>query len=282
MPHAVSPSIASKARWVKASSVWRNLKCVCLGVEEQMAISESLKALLRRFGEIQATTSFYGHAQLAEPAEFPGENYPLCNLESGEPALIVKINADGSSRIEAAIDPDGRVSDVVKVMELPEDEFWYFEAFRPALSRLSLGAPGFLFEMELVTLYGVFEAFLSDALRDYFRLQLKHLGPKAQREVKALGNPSSQIDAAVNQVIDREVRRLTYNSVASVPGPYAGLSRHAGFNVLIRCAGPDRGLGQKLLAARGRAGRPATGRCRFGLYGWARRDIEQARCRPDD
>ena len=246
-----------------------------------MAISESLKALLRRFGEIQATTSFYGHAQLAEPAEFPGENYPLCNLESGEPALIVKISADGSSRIEAAIDPDGRVSDVVKVMELPEDEFWYFEAFRPALSRLSLGAPGFLFEMELVTLYGVFEAFLSDALRDYFRLQLKHLGPKAQREVKALGNPSSPIDAAVNQVIDREVRRLTYNSVASVLAHMRDFPDMQALTSLYDAQVQIVALVRNCLL-HGRAGRPATGRCRFSLYGWARRDIEQARCRPDD
>ena len=181
-----------------------------------MAISETLKALLRRFGEIQATAFFYGNAQLPGPVEFAGKNYSLCDLEPGEPALIVGISTDGSSRIEPAIDPEGRESDVVKVMTLPENEFWYFEAFRPALSRLSLGAPGFLFEMELVTLYGVFEAFLSDTLRDYFRLHLQHLGPKAQRELEALGLPSNRIIAAVNQVIDREVRRLTYNSVASV------------------------------------------------------------------
>ena len=118
-----------------------------------MAISQRLKALLRQFGEVRATTSFHALARSPGPVEFSSEHYPHLDPAPGGPALTVKISADGLSRIEPAVHPDGRESDVMKVMELPEDEFRDFDAFRPALSRLALGASGFLFAMELVTLY---------------------------------------------------------------------------------------------------------------------------------
>ena len=179
-------------------------------------MSPSLKDLLKRFGEVQATTSFYARSRPAGPVEYPGEHYPAGDLEPGEPALIVKISHDGESRVRPALHRDGSESDVVSVMELPEDEFWYFEAFRPALSRLSLGAPGFLAEMELVTLYGVFEAYLADTLRDRLQRRPDLLGPKAQRGLGALGDPSIRDPAAVDGVIDAEVLRLTHGSITAL------------------------------------------------------------------
>ena len=181
-----------------------------------MPMSLRLKGLLKRFGEVQATTSFYAEYRPAGPVEHPGEHYPVTDLEPGEPALVVKISADGASGIVPAIEEDGRESDVVKVMELPEDEFWYFEAFRPALSRLALGAPGFLFDMELVNLYGVFEAYLADTLCDRLRRNPHLLSLKAQGALAALGNPAARDPDAIDAVIDSEVRRLTYGSISAV------------------------------------------------------------------
>jgi hypothetical protein len=181
-----------------------------------MSISSRLKALLKRFGEVQATTSFYAGYQPDGPVEHPGEHYPVVDLERGEPVLIVKISPSGESSITPAIQADGRESEVVKVMELPEDEFWYFEAFRPALSRLSLGAPGFLFEMELVTLYGVFEAYLADTLRDRLRRNPRFLSQKARRALEALGDSAAHDPSAVDTVIDGEVRRLGFGSITAL------------------------------------------------------------------
>ena len=181
-----------------------------------MPMSERLKGLLRQFGEVQATTSFYANTRPAGPVEYPGEHYPAVELEPGEPALIVKISGDGESRIRPAVHHDGRESDVVKVMELPEHELWYFEAFRPSLSRLALGAPGFLYEMELVTLYGAFEAFLTDTLCERLGRNVHLLGPKARRALESLGDPSRRDSAAVRDVLDAEVRRLTYGSITAV------------------------------------------------------------------
>ncbi len=181
-----------------------------------MPVSPRLKGLLKRFGEVQATTSFYAGYRPAGPVERPCEHFPAAALEPGEPALLVKISADGAFRIAPAIEADGRESDVVKVMELPEDEFWYFETFRPALSRLALGAPGFLFEMELVNLYGVFEAYLADTLFDRLRRHPHFLSPKAQGALAALGDPVARDPSAIDAVIDGEVRRLTYGSISTV------------------------------------------------------------------
>jgi hypothetical protein len=181
-----------------------------------MPVSPLLKDLLKRFGEIQATTSFYARSGPEGPVEYPGENYPAGDLEPGEPALIVKISQDGESRIQPAVHHDGSESQVVSVMELPEDEFWYFEAFRPALSRLALGAPGFLAEMELVTLYGVFEAYLGDMLRDRLRGHPHLLGAKARRDLNGLGDVTTRDPAAVDRVVAAEIRRLTYGSITAL------------------------------------------------------------------
>ena len=181
-----------------------------------MSVSPLLKDLLKRFGEVQATTAFYARSRPHGPVEHPGQHYPASDLEPGEPALIVKVSRDGESRIRPAVHADGGKSDVISVMELPEDEFWYFEAFRPALSRLASGAPGFLAEMELVTLYGVFEAYLGDVLRDRLRSHPHLLGAKAQRDLSGLGDPTTRDPAAVDRVIDAEVRRLTLSSITAL------------------------------------------------------------------
>lgn len=181
-----------------------------------MPVSPLLNDVLKRFGEIQATTSFYARSRPEGPVEYPGEHYPAGALEPGEPALIVKISRDGESGVHPAVHHDGSESDVASVMELPEDEFWYFEAFRPALSRLALDAPGFLAEMELVTLYGVFEAYLGDMLRDRLRRHPRLLSAKAQRDLEDLGDSSVRDPVAVDGVIDVEVRRLTYGSITAL------------------------------------------------------------------
>ncbi len=181
-----------------------------------MPMSPRLKALLKRFGEVQATTSFYAGYRPDGVTEYPGEHYPAHDLEPGEPALIVKISADGASRVTPAIGGDGGESAIVSVMELPEDEFWYFEAFRPALSRLALGAPGFLFEMELITLYGVFEAYLTDKLHDRLRSRPGLLSPKGQRALAEIGNPAARDGAAFDEVVGAEVRRLAYLPIAAL------------------------------------------------------------------
>jgi hypothetical protein len=173
--------------------------------------SAPFKFLLHRFGEVAATTSFYASTRAPGPVERPGENLPLTELEQGEPALIVKISADGGWRIDKACDVDGVINDHVQVMELPEDEFWFFEAFRPAVSRLSIGAPGFVYEMAIISLYAVFDAYLADVLRARLRRWPRLISARARRSAEIPSTAES-----LDQAIDLDVRRLTYGSISAL------------------------------------------------------------------
>jgi hypothetical protein len=70
----------------------------------------------------------------------------------------------------------------VTVWELPEDEFWYFRAFRPALFGLEKSLPAFLFEMGITHAYAMFEGYLAEILRARLRQHPRLMS--AQREVK--------------------------------------------------------------------------------------------------
>jgi hypothetical protein len=156
-------------------------------------LSPPFKALLTRFGEVAATMRFYSTARSPGPVERLGENLvSLADREPDESAVIVKISGDGEFHTHKAVDEAGAVDENLDIWEFPEDEFWFFEAFRPAISRLSLEAPGYLFEMALINLYAVFEAFLSDLLQERLRripawLAPRRIGPRPPtRQVRGL------------------------------------------------------------------------------------------------
>jgi hypothetical protein len=186
-------------------------------MSNEYKVSPPFKLLLKRFGELTATTHFYAEARAPGPVDRPGENYTLADLadrEPAEPALIVKVSADGGSRIDRVVAADGGVDDALRVMELPEDEFWFFEAFRPAFSRLAIGAPGFLFEMAVINLYAVFEAYLADMLRSRLRRLPQLVSAKARRS--SIGNDIDPTARLVDRAVEHDIRKITYGSITSL------------------------------------------------------------------
>lgn len=184
--------------------------------ESSYRVSPPFRSLLSRFGEVAVTLSFYSKARAPGPAEHPGENMPVSEpLEPGEPALIVKVSRDGGYGIEKAVAADGTANANVSVMELPEHEFWFFEAFRPALSNLSVKAPGYLFEMALINLYALFEAFVADLIRARLRRFPHRISAKAKRAPAATDRPDDA-SGRLERAIKSDVRRLTYGSVGAL------------------------------------------------------------------
>ena len=93
--------------------------------------------------------------------------------------------------------------------ELPEDEFWFFRAFRPALFELEKSLPAFLFEMGITHAYAMFEGYLAEILRARLRQHPRLMG--AQRELKY-----EQVFAAesketlIDGMIEREIKELMF------------------------------------------------------------------------
>lgn len=181
-------------------------------------ISDPLKTLLSKFGEIYATTSFYGTSRTPGPSEKPGENFglsDLADLESGEPAVLVKVSTDGNSHIKKACNTDGTSIDNLTIMELPEDEYWFLEAFRPTLSMMSLGSPGLLYEMAFVNMYAVFESYISVTLSNRLRRMPNLISAKSLDATRRKLGLGAQPHEIYEGALELDVRKIMYGSISS-------------------------------------------------------------------
>jgi hypothetical protein len=187
-------------------------------VKREYQMSSGLKSLLREFASVVVTIAYYAEHRASEALR-PGENFGLdVELQDGEPALVVRVSAEGAFKMRPASDEEAKRLAVnptdgqVKVMELPEDEFWFFEGFRPALSGLSVGPPSFLHAMAFTHLYGMFEAQLADTLRSRLRHRPRLMGGKQQLDYDAIFTVKSKA-ALLDHMIEREVRRVMQGSI---------------------------------------------------------------------
>jgi hypothetical protein len=180
-------------------------------------MTEGLKILLQHYGALSVTLAYLlrerpgeSHSSLEEYYKELGAPLP------DEPVLAVKISKDGETRfihepehnVEFRNDTGEKVGSVT-VLELPEDEYWFFSAFRPSLFDLNKDLPPFMYEMAIVNAYAMLEGYISDLLRVQLRRHPQLMG--GQRELKY-----EQILAAASKeellalMIEREIRDTMY------------------------------------------------------------------------
>lgn len=180
-------------------------------------MTEGLKELLQHYGALSVTLSHL-------LSERPGTKYKnldeyykaLGGILPNEPVLVVKISKDGETRFledgehdVAFEDETGSKAGIVTVWELPEDEFWFFRAFRPGLFDLDKDLPPFVYEMGVVHAYAMFEGYLSDLLRARLRKHPQLLG--SHREIKyEQVFAAAHKDELINTMVEREIRDLMY------------------------------------------------------------------------
>jgi hypothetical protein len=186
-------------------------------------MTKELKEVLQKYGVLSVALA---HLR----SERPGNKYQ--SLEEyyrslggplpDELALVVRISKDGQMRFlregEHDVvfkDEEGNKTGVITVWELPEDEFWYFRAFRPALFDLEIDLPPFIYEIGITYAYAVFEGYLSDILRGRIREHPRLMGGQRQVTYEQVLDSSSK-EALVETMIDREVRDLTYLPIGDV------------------------------------------------------------------
>jgi hypothetical protein len=174
-------------------------------------MTDLLKQLMANYGRLFVTLSQLEkerpgtvHASLADYYKSLGP------AEPGEPVLAVRISKDGETRFlygaaAQAISPDEHKQGAVTGLELPEDEFYFFRAFREGAFDLEGGLPPFLFNMAFVYAYTLFETYLADLVR-------------AQ-----LSNDATIVD------LDREIGRFMRGPIAAI---LERLRRMSGFGDL--------------------------------------------------
>jgi len=180
-------------------------------------MTEELKALLEYFGGLSVTLEGLlserpgaAHSSLEEYYKALGAPLP------DEPVLVVRIGKDeqirflkeGQHDVEFR-DDGGKKTGSVTVWELPEDEFWYLRAFRPALFNLSIDLPSFIYEMWIVNAYARFEVYLSDLIRARLWKHPRLLGSKREVSYDQIFAAASK-DELVETMIEREIRDIMY------------------------------------------------------------------------
>src|ERR1017187_8149259 len=134
-------------------------------------MTDLLKTLLHHYGLLYVTVCQLERERPGNPSESLNAYYEtLGPLTPDEPALVVRISPDGESRFLPDDGDEKRVGEEsastrVKVLELPEAEFYFFKAFRPGLFDLEKGLPAFLLQMALVYSYTLLENYVMEIVR---------------------------------------------------------------------------------------------------------------------
>lgn len=180
-------------------------------------MTDGLKELLKYYGVLTVTLNQLLRERPGSRHESLEEYYKeLGVILPDEPVLVVRISKDGESHLleegEQNIvlnNEEGEKAGVVTVLELPEDEYWFFQAFRPGLFDLDRDLPSFVYEMAIVHSYAMFETYLSDLLRARLLAHPQLMGGQHQVKYEQIFEASSKADL-MDAMIEREVRELTY------------------------------------------------------------------------
>jgi hypothetical protein len=186
-------------------------------------MTTGLEDLLQQYGVLSVTLSTLGGERKGSEYSSLGGYYQSlgCPLPD-EHVLHVRVSKDNEIHFlkegehDVVIeDKDGKKTGIVTVWELPEDEFWFFRAFRPAMFDLENRLPSFLYEMGIVHAYAMFEAYLADILRQRFRAYPKLMGGQRQLSYERIFAATSK-EAIIDDMIEREIRDVIYLPIVAV------------------------------------------------------------------
>jgi hypothetical protein len=142
--------------------------------------------------------------------------------EPGEPVLVVRISPDGESRFlkEGAeqMPPSLRSqygeADVT-IMELPEDEYYFFQAFRPGMFDLERQLPPFILQMALVHAYTLFENYIADVVRLRLQAHPRQVGLKKQVTVADVLAFASR-EELLASIIENELNQVMHLPIVAI------------------------------------------------------------------
>jgi hypothetical protein len=183
-------------------------------------MTDDLTELLQQYGILVVSLSQMARERPGSQCESLDEYYKsLGGLLPDEPALVMRISKDREVRFlregehdVTIADSEGQKTGKITVWELPEDEYWFFRAFRPALFGLEKALPGFLFEMGITYAYALFEGYLSEILRRRMRQQPRLMSSQRELKYDQVFLAASK-EALIESMIDREMRDLLYLSI---------------------------------------------------------------------
>ncbi len=187
-------------------------------------MTQFLKDLLRNYGLLYITLTQLLSERPGNKYASLDEYYHSLGMQTPDnPMFYVHPSSDGKTRyldegehdIEARDDAGNKVGKVVGVLELPEDEFYFFQAFRPGMFDLEKDLPSFLFEMALIYANSLFENYISSIIRLRFQKHPELMGVNKQVTYGQVIKSNSKQDV-IEHLINREVQQLMYEPIGAV------------------------------------------------------------------
>jgi hypothetical protein len=155
------------------------------------------------------------YESMGTPYEGPAElmREKIAALDPDEPKLVVGISPDGSTKIRRfdESNPEGNLA----VWELPEDEFYFFKAFRHGLFEWEKQVPTFLLQMAFVHACTLFENYLRGILSLRLQAHPQQIGLKKQITYAEIFASASK-EEIMDRIIDRELSQLMYEPIESL------------------------------------------------------------------
>jgi hypothetical protein len=155
------------------------------------------------------------YESMGTPYEGPAElmREKIAALDPDEPKLVVGISPDGSTKIRSfdESNPEGNLA----VWELPEDEFYFFKAFRHGLFEWEKQVPTFLLQMAFVHACTLFENYLRGILSLRLQAHPQQIGLKKQITYAEIFASASK-EEIMDRIIDRELSQLMYEPIESL------------------------------------------------------------------
>ena len=182
-----------------------------------------LKELLHSYGLLYITVQTLQQQRPGTTHASLNDYYAsLGRAEPGEPVLVVRISSDGVSRItdlkgeQLPDDLRAQYGDGdLTLMELPEDEFYFFQAFRPGIFELEKQLPPFILQMALVHAYTLFKNYIADVVRMRLHAQPAQVGLKKQVVVADVLAFATKEDL-VASIVDNEVNQVMHLPIAAI------------------------------------------------------------------
>lgn len=186
-------------------------------------MTPTLKTLLHKYGLLYVSISTLSN-------ERPGtrlkslEEYDASLGEIGEeePAILVRVSESGEHKLRNAEEAgvlversDGTILNNVSVLEMPEDEFHFFGAFRKGIFTLQNELPAFIFGLGQVYAYSLFESYIVEVLKDRLGKHPECMGQKKQVKYSEVFDAPSK-DALVHALISKEINDILYLPIHGV------------------------------------------------------------------
>jgi hypothetical protein len=187
-------------------------------------LTNSLKELLRQYGMLAVSLDQLERERPGNPhASLQAYYDSLGTPPPGMPVLVVRVSADGEIRFRSPSQSDPEAAKYVAagakvtVWELPEDEFHFFEAFRPALFDLEKRLPRFLLGMALVYGYTLFEDYLAQVIRGRLTEYPAQMGAEKHVTYRQILESASK-EELLEKLVDRELYQLMHEPVCAILG----------------------------------------------------------------